>query len=339
MTVTLSGRPVRRQEDLSATTQLILSLIPSGAAWLEWAISPGARRFDYVDESGLIADLQSGLHGVGQIVLPGLGLAVSPLKLIQISAADLKVLIAAEQTGSEPDLAKARKVLTKAGLLTLADYWTGRALLSELGVGDASVFQFMDSQGQAAILGLVETVRRAGRTIAREAALFALGKACSAVEFADHVEIYVGLVVRAGQTASTSEARIALVEDALATLRPWLFERLEGPLIVGPKDQVTVALALRNWILSGRTLGFGRLSLGAREIVAFQAQANAATIVEAGRALTKAVAVLLDTVQLRGGVVEQDGAMRFRLQDDRYVAEVRLDADGALTLDRIRAKA
>ncbi len=337
MTLTVAGRLYRRLEDLSPLTQQVLALIPSATAWAEWAIGASPTRFDFADESVLVAAVQSGLHGSDLVLLPTLGLAVSPLKLLSLGAADLKVVTGAEQNPQAAAVAKARKVLAKHGLLTPAEHWAGRALLSELGVSDAPVFQFMDSQDRAAVLGLLDTVRRAGTAIAREAALFALGKACSPAEFADYVEVYVTLALRAGQAAAP-DARAAAVGAALEILQPWLFERLKGVRADGASDPSTVGEALRGWIRSGKTLGFTRLSVGVREVVAFLTQTNAATVVAAGQALVEATTALL-AVARPTGVVAQDGSQRFRVQDEKYAAEVRLNPDGALTLDRLRPKA
>ncbi|PVM93817.1 hypothetical protein [Caulobacter endophyticus] len=335
MVVSVSSRILRQPADLSKRSQSVLSLVPRGLEWLSWAIGDASARFAFADETELLAQAAFGLHGARLVLLPGLQLLVSPVKLTTLRTDDLEAVIAAERSPEGPALVEAQRVLARYGLLTQADLARGAELLAKLGVAEAPVFQLMDYPARAAVRGLVDLLSDVDAGLAREAAAFAVEASGAAIEFPDYVETYLALALQ-GETASARTGRAKAVVQALATR---LFGHLEAPKLSDLAAPSVVNEAIRDWRARGKFLGFSRLSSGVREVVAWNGAFDVAAADEAVRGCVDAVSALLDKVHFQHGVMLQDGAVSFPLENREWTIEVRHNLDGLITLDRVRRAA
>ncbi|MBN3727876.1 hypothetical protein G3N92_27285, partial [Burkholderia sp. Ac-20379] len=106
MPLTIAGRLIRTESQLSEAARLTLALIDGGAGWLAWAVAAPAARYDFPDETQFVAAVQQGLHAAPLALLPALGLLVNPIKLLSLGVDDLRVLTAAEAADAGPDAAR-----------------------------------------------------------------------------------------------------------------------------------------------------------------------------------------------------------------------------------------
>jgi hypothetical protein len=344
MSVTVASNRLQRLDDLSPVGQLVLGFIDEGRSWLRWALHHPTARYHFEDEPALLAAVQAGIHGTNLLAIPAVGLVVSPVKLATMSEADLNTLTDAQATCevNAATRARLRRIFTKYGLLAARDFLAVPAFLDGLGVGPAAIFQTMDLNAQIAILGLVNmTSEDEGLPppFRAEAAAFAVDHAQSAQEFADYYNVYLDFIGRVGTLAQTAPHRTALVNGAVRTLRPLLFQALDCPRLERRAREGDVAAAIAEWLMLGRRLGFARLSQGVRQIVAqpeFTGQSGeaAAEIVDAQ--LDGALTVL-GSGDLRMIHVGQDGAT-FAFASRSYWGEVwvELGADRILTLRSFR---
>lgn len=338
MTLTIAQTVIRSRGDLSERSRAVLDLISSGVEWFDWAVG-STSRFAFPDEGELLTALQTGLHGSPLTLLPALGLAVSPLKLQTLSPSDLKTLVAAEESGAETALARARNVLPRHSLLDSDEHAKVSAFLSSLGVAQSPVFQLVGIQARAALHGLIALAAEAGDDLAKEAAAFAIAASNSPAEFADLFEFYLILAAGSDRPTASPEGRAASAQAVLGALWPRLFEHLEAPSVGRLVSPAEVEQAIAAWLLDGKTLGFTRLSLAAREVVAFGGNVEAADVGQAVRTCVEAASNLLRSVRITGGVMEQDSVCRYSVSDAALKVEVRLGVDGVITLDRVRRKA
>jgi len=333
MVLSVGGRLFREPGSLSERSQLVLSLIPSGPEWLVWAISDRSAHFAFPDEEALLTELPN-LHGSALVLLPALGLLARPAQLITLEIDALNDLLAAENTRTEEALAKARTVLAGLGLLTQNDLVAGWAMLTRLGVAGAPVFQVMDYPAHEAVMALVEVVNRVDVGLAREAAAFALTVSSSPAEFADHVEIYVTLADK-GEAPAARAARITAV---LRALKARLFGYLGALQVTESNAAPVVGLAVSQLMMRGGFLGFTRLSLAAREVVAVGKPMEPGAVDAAVRACVEPVPSLLasNLWPMKPGLLRQDGAVEFPIEDQGRRLLILLDAGGTVSLDRAR---
>lgn len=336
MVLSLRGRTVQTPEAFSERCRLVLSLIPSAPEWLAWAIRDSNAHFAFADEEGLLGAVPD-LHDSALILLPALGLQVCSAKLVTLEIDALKALVAAEQTGGEEALAKARAVLVEHGLLTQADLAAGPAFLATLGVGDAPVFQIMDYPAHVAVLALADVLSGVDAELAREAAAFALTVSSTPAEFADHVEIYVALAGE-GEAPAARAARIAGVVRAL---KGKVFGYLSTLLINEAHIAGIVRQAISQLLTRGLFLGFTRLSLAVREVVAVGKPMALEDVDAAVRACIEPISGLLagGLLRLREGKLRQDGAIEFPIEIGGRRLVILLTTGGTVSLDRARLAA
>jgi hypothetical protein len=344
MSVSIASNRLHRLDDLSPVGQLVLGFIREGQSWLRWALHHPTARYHFEDERALLAAVQAGIHATSLLAIPAVGLVVSPVKLATMSEADLGTLTDA-QSSYETDAAtraRSRRIFTKYGLVAARDLLAVPAFLDHLGVGPAAIFQAMDLNAQIAILGLVNMPSEdegLPPPFRAEAAAFAVDHAQSAQEFADYYHVYLDFIGRVGTLAQTAPHRATLVNSAVRTLRPLLFQALDSPRLERRAHEGDVAAAIAEWLMLGRRLGFARLSQGVRQIVAqpeFTGQSGeaAVAIVEAQLAGAQAV---LGSGDLRLVHVGQDGAT-FAFASRSLWGEVwvELGAERILTLRSFR---
>jgi hypothetical protein len=344
MTVTLADKWIQDLGDVSELARLAIAFVDGGIEWLQWAIVEPGVRYAFPDESAMAAGIQQGLQVSRFALTPRIGLMVSPVKLMSMGLADLKVLALAEtgDSGSKVGV-HARRVMDAHGLLTQTDFDSGAALLQELKVDTAPVFQFMGFEDRLAIYDLARTSVQGGDQnlpLEQEAAAFAAAQARTPREFADYFRIYIGLAQKLPR-ADTPAKRASHAEAALHALLPRLFPALDCPQVRGLVAPDEVAEAVSAWLAMGRTVGFPRLSAGACQIVlhtrykgevGHYAQEFVSSYVAAAQAL-------LSAQPPRRGRMAQDGATcAFPVDGAEHEAVLQLDPAGVISLASFQRK-
>lgn len=336
MSVSVASRPINGLTGISELARVVLGFVGEGLPWLAWAIRETGSRYHFEDDGALVAGIQSGLHASNFLLLPALTVLVSPLKLMTISLADLRTLQAAE-SGNAPATVTTRagEILTAQGLLTQKQLAGGVELLGPWKLAANPLFQCLDFSGQLALFGLLNDPGEPDLTdYQQEAATFAAAAASDPVEFCDYFRAYLQFIARAATLKETPTQRQALVETALETLSPLLYGALDCPRVEGLVAPWEVAVAVEEWLMMGRRLGFSRLSLAVQQVIANtqfnqQTGADAALIVQT---YLDAANRLLKTAELGRGSLGQDGAScTFRLSAGGAQGIVALGPDGIIT--------
>ena len=265
MSLSLAGQTIQSPEQISDLARLGIGFVVGGPQWLERAIDAAPPAYSFDSENALADAIQQGLHGDRFALLPGLGLMVSPVKLISIGEQDLQALWAAET--QQQGVGAVPGILQKHALLTQVDLDRAEAVLSAAGVEAEAVFQLKTFHDRAAIHRLSEVAGMSAAP-AIEAGGFAVNAARTITEFCDYYRIYLKLAGEgppAGQQPAAN--RLGQAKTTVDALTPLMFGALDCP-VVGSSftpDQATTVLA--SWIAQGRTLGFARVSAGIRQIV------------------------------------------------------------------------
>lgn len=335
MTVTLGTRVMQTMGALSDLGRLALAFVDGGQEWLNWAIAAPTPQYAFPDESTLLTQFQQGLHSSRFAYLPVLGLMVSPVKLLTLGAADLRTLALAESGDDSPTTAaQLKRILANHQLLTGADLAQGAAFLTQTGVAQSSLFQFMTFEDQVALYQLAVQPLSAQPIPLAEAAGFAVEQARTVQEFVDYFRFYIGYCGRLPSDTS-AEQRPQLAGAALLVLLPLLFGLLDSPQVPGLVPPNEVANAVTGWLRSGRMIGFSRLSEGAQLIAQntiFQAQTG-----DAARALVQTYVAgaqsLISSQPVQQGILGQDGAScLFPLRSGDQQATLFLGPTGVITL-------
>ncbi|MBB5864013.1 hypothetical protein [Xanthomonas sp. 3058] len=265
MTVTVAGRLISMPSMLSALCRHALNFIDGGMQWLDWAMRSPGSRYDFSDESTLLDEVQQGLHASPFVLLPQLGLKVSPIKLMTLSLSDLNVLAQAETGENNAVLsAQLQRIFHDNALFTASDLGAGRSMLGELGIDTAAVFQALNFEDSLALRALAAEATPTTTTpaVQKEAAVFAVEQARTPLEFCDYYRFY--LYYTAAQTTQDERAHAAV--SGLQTLLPLLFPTLDCPQVERLPSPDEVERSVAEWLARGRQIGFARLSLAAQQI-------------------------------------------------------------------------
>lgn len=338
MTISVAGRLIDRPGDISQLGRLVLGFVDGGTQWLDWAAANPSARYQFADENALVAGIQSGLHGAPLLLLAKTALIVGPAKLMTLAPAELRTLAEAE-AGKESAKAKARvaQILAEHGLVSQAGLAAGAAFLGGLGVADAPVFQGATFDDKLAMLDLANDPAAGGSGasgLAREAAAFAIERAATPQEFIDYYRAYLQCVAAAGTEPGAPDANLARVQSAVETLAPLTFNALDCPRVDGGGSAPAVRAAIEEWLMMGRRLGFGRLSLAVQQVIANSGFCGpGGGDAGAVEAYLGAAQALLRAGPLDEGQLGQDGTSRgFRVSGDGGEASIGLGADGTITL-------
>lgn len=336
MTLIVASKPVFQPAGLSQPALLVLSCIDGGNEWLAHAIQ-APRLYAFEDEMALVVAAQQGLHGMPLVLLPRLGLMAGAARLIALSAADLRLLVAVE-AGSEDaaTTAAAQKLLAGEALYTAADLAAVDALLKSLGVAGASLFQALSLGERLALLDLkAELAADDAPPIAAQkaAARFAADWAYGPAEFVDYLGAFLALTTGAAPLGA-DDARAAL-----ATLAPMLFDALDCPAVSGFVAPEAVAGAVAGWIRTGRRIGFPRLSRGVWQLTVhggYRGEAGAAGQALVDAHLDQAQALVTRASLDRARIAQDGGSAHFTAREPDQPGEIglQLDAAGAITLER-----
>lgn len=338
MSVSLAGRPVRQPGALSDLGRLALAFVDGGLEWLDWAGAHPAARYDFPDETTLLAQVQMGLHGSPFALLPTLGLMVSPVKLMTLGLPNLRVLAKAEDGDGGTQVAgQVQNICAAHRLLNQAALAAPQAWLAELGVDDAPVFQGTDFLDRVALVDLMNDplLAASDAAIAKEAAAFAVKQARTPPEFADYLSFYQALASEPDALSLTADQRDARAAQAMVTLLPLFFGALDCPQLNGLPSPGEVGQAVGAWLASGKQVGFSRLSEGLRQVVRhthydLETGQKARHLVD--QYLNQAQS-LLATVKPHKGQMGQDGhTCVFHLNHDGLQAQLLLSGNGVISL-------
>ncbi|NJD91400.1 MAG: hypothetical protein FIA91_07805 [Geobacter sp.] len=340
MSLFIAGRIVTQSTSLSELCRLTLSFIDGGNQWFAWATQNQTVRYNFSDESELLASVQQGLHGSRLALLPQLELMVSPVKLMTLGLSDLRLLAQAESgDDSAPCRAAVCRVLEVHQLATRSDLAAGTSFLAELGVATAPLFQMLDMDDSLAICELLRLPSLQGEqvlSLLQEAAAFAVSQASTPQEFCDYYRIYLDLAAADSPAARTKRALSVII-----TLQPLLFGALDCPQVNCLATGQVVMDAIRSWFAQGRLVGFATLASAVRQVVSHtsysdQRDAEAQAIVNQ---YLSAANAFLGSRQLQSARLSQDGAgVIFRCEDGTQYAELQLDDSGVISLREYGAK-
>ncbi|MEK6347836.1 MAG: hypothetical protein V4764_10170 [Burkholderia sp.] len=345
MSLIIAGQLIHTEARLSEAARLTLALIDGAAAWFAWAAAAPAARYQFADETQLVAAVQQGLHAAPLALLPALGLLVNPIKLLSLGTDDLRVLTEAEAPDASADArARARTRLDAHQLLAQDALAAGTAFLAQLGVDGAPVFQAVDLDGRLAlaVLAGMDEVARHPEFVQHEAAAFAVSNARTVLEFTDLFRFYLDSAERLGNPSAQATQRRKAAQTALDHLYPALFGALDCPQVVGLPSPGEVAQVVREWLASGRALGFVRLSRAALQVArhgGYRDERGAQAQQLVARYLTDATALLSES-EIASGVLGQDGgtcSYPIDGRDGRH-AVVQLSHGGLISLATYQVK-
>jgi len=336
MTVRMAGR-VLQSAMLTESARHVLAFINGGPQWLEWAIGTLHASYDFRDEVDLLMAVQSAIHGSPLILLPRLGLLVSPLKLMSLPAPDLRTLAHAEAGGDgAPRDAALNATLHANGLCTQHLLANAAAMLSSLGVGTAPVFQAMGLKAQLAVVALQQDFA-SSPSPSKEAAIFAAARAQSASEFVDYFRACISYWTASPATSVDAGSRAEAMAAAIDTLLPLTFAALDCPQVNGFVEAAELNTAIRNWLAAGRSVGFARSSLAIQQIIenggyAGQTGARAKELVRDYIGSTQQ-ALSVHNITMRK--VEQDGeTWLFQANSAAGQTDIELHHTGVISLRR-----
>lgn len=338
MTVKIANKPLNGPFGLSETGRRVLGLIDGGLQWLDYALGEQDTHYHFRDESAMVAAVQTGLHATRYILIDAIGLLVAPVKLMTMTPADLQLLQRAAVGEVKPRNPDLLKLLAWHGLATQDDLTAVDALLGNLEVTPAPMFQAMDLDDRLALLRLARSpciVEPGTPDLRLEAAAFAVTQAYSPQEFVDYFHTFIDHLAAVGEPGDTPPRRRERVQRAVYALAPLMFQALDCPEVAGLVSPLEVEGAIIDWLMSGRQLGFLRVSQGVQQIVANTGFAN-----EEGLAAQLIVRDYLDRAQqlvrLQGigrGAMGQDGATcLFPIVAPTQEAVIRLGPTGVITL-------
>ena len=339
MTVSVASR-LYRPAGLSEVGRLVLGFVDGGAQWLDWAMTDQQARYHFKDESALVAGVQAGLHGTPYLILHRLQLMVSPVKLMTMSAADLRTLARGEAgTDAGPSAGDIARIFQAHGLATQADLTRVGMLTESLHVADAAALQGQGLDAQLALLALQREVGVPTGGLAVEAASFAASRAQNPFEFADYFRAFQS-TWSVWPPTGTAEDRAASMNGAIDTLMPLTFAAIDCPSVEGLVAPWEVNAAISEWLMMGRQMGFARSSLAVQQIItnggySGQTGREAAALV---RSYLARAQVLLNTAEVGQGMLGQDGATcLFHVESGRDQADIELGPTGIITLRRFGA--
>ncbi|MBC7905274.1 MAG: hypothetical protein H7Y60_00815 [Rhodospirillaceae bacterium] len=342
MTVSVAKKLIPGRSGLSDIAALALAFIDGGVEWLAWAVADPAAMYAFPDETTLINQAQLGLHASPVALLPGLGLLVSPVKLMTFSLGDLRTVAKAEGGAQDPATqAQTRTILSAHKLLTQADFAAVPAFLSSLGVANAPLFQCLGMNEMIALSELINLPQpQDGEpNIQSDAASFALNQARIPEEFADYYRAYMALTTKLQTAQKPADQRLAQANAAVETLLPLMFAALDCPQVEGLVPPFEVANAVKDWLRKGRRVGFSRLSEGVCRIIdstTFTTETGAAAQQMINLYLANAQAFLTANYPQTGRISQDGRSCLLPTQSGDLSAELLLGSGGDITLRHFR---
>lgn len=263
----VGGRDHWGLQDLHPQAATILKLINGGDEWLDWIRADRNAVYEFTDEQQLLAGIQMGLHGTPEILLAKLGVMVHPFKLVELSEAELKVILAVENGSEDNSVAEtnAGKVLHAHQIWSQSDLMIGQDFLSQVGIETAQVplFQATTLASSIALFNLVDgasSKAELNSMLQKEAAAFAVRYAQDQLEFVDYYQFYMSTVKDPDPKPRFAERRARLAESILEEISPLLYSLLWCPSLPEFPALSDVPSIVQSSVAGGHPLGFSRLS-------------------------------------------------------------------------------
>lgn len=348
MTLLIDQTLVKEVDAISELARQATAFIDGGTDWLRWAVHGNKIRGAFSDESHMVGGIQAGLHGTPFTYLNGLGLLVSPIKLMTFSLEDLRLTAQTELDPSNPRRhERVNRIFDAHGLLTVARLDQAKAWLNGFNLSDSGLFAVMTFTEQAALADLQTWVQdlQLSAELCEEAARFAASESRAPLEFMDFFRVYIGATERLGAHAHEASQRWAAALSAVRDLSHLAFNALDCPQIEPLSKPDDVALAVEYWAAAGRPIGFSRISACVREIVlhtrfvggeGWNGDRPAWAYDRLNAYLERALA-LMRRAKITHPRMAQDGATcHYTLAAGDYVANLQLDPTGIITLSRLQ---
>ncbi|MFV5215546.1 hypothetical protein ACLIIZ_17625 [Azonexus caeni] len=343
MTVIVAGKLIQKSEQLSELARQTLTCIDGGSQCLAWAIPNPMVCYEVADETTLLAEVQQRLHASPMVLLPGLGLWVSPVKLMSLGSANLRTLVRAEAGDTSIAVVQQTdRIMAEHHLLNAQQLHSASGFLQDLGVADAPVFQALDFNDRVALHTLAAAAMGQDgdnpAQLRQEAAVFGVQQARTVPEFCDYYQVYLAHTRKMNALGGTAAARSQLCSQAVQTLLPLAFGAMECPQLPDHlPSPVEVEQCLRNWLARGHILGFSRLSQAVLQMVTQTTFRD-----ESGMDARRMFDLYLRTAQafLAGNRLQlsrlgQDGAsLTFTLQNETQQAVLHVSAERLLSLHK-----
>lgn len=343
MTVIVAGKLIQKSEQLSELARQTLTCIDGGPQCLAWAIPNPMVCYEVDDETTLLADIQQRLHASPMALLPGLGLWVSPVKLMSLGSANLRTLARAEAGDTSIAVVQQTdRIMAEHHLLNAQQLRSASGFLQDQGVADAPVFQALDFNDRVALHTLAAAAMGQDgdnpAQLRQEAAAFGVQQARTVPEFCDYYQVYLAHTRKMNALGGTAAARSQLCSQAVQTLLPLAFGAMECPQLPDRlPSPAEVEQCLRNWLARGHTLGFSRLSQAVLQMVT-QTIFRDETGMDARRMFDlyfHTAQAFLAGNRLQLSRLGQDGAsLTFTLQNETQQAVLHVSAERLLSLHK-----
>ena len=267
-------RPPDPPQPLGEKIQLVLSLIPGGQEWLDWAIVEPRETFRFPNNAALVEGIQIGLHGSPLMLISSLGLLVSPKKLLALPE---DVLAAVQKwqedgEGSESQKKAFIRVLNGYEIYPQEDLQVVLKFLDEYQLLSKPVFQTISLMDQILMMQFIDADRGLQMDLLAEAAKFGVSKANNPREFIDYTELLLTVAADLGLSGSKKPTKAQkaklwrTAEGVLAEMIPHLPGFLRGLSFVEAPSPGELEMELVQWIGSGQILGFQTLSSAANQV-------------------------------------------------------------------------
>lgn len=333
--ITVGGQSPATETTFSVRFNRLLGLIPSGPAWLSWALrAPGPARA-FADEFSLLSWIQLGLHGSAEVCFQSAGLRLAPSLLLDLGSADFGNVVGSLETGQLSPAALA--VFARLGVRTEADFAQLDNALASLGVSAALPLAAPTLTEQVALHARFVAAPPPAGSPVLPAAQFAAANASTATDFAAAFSFFLSV-------SSAPDAPADLPAQVWTQLSPLAFPYLQSPSLDPFTPDPGVGSFLSSYLRRVSFVGFPSLAVA---LAALAADANlafapfdASAASDRIRSYVLGLARLTET--LPGGDTPapqitrlQDGLTRWiDYAGDQGSARLQLDPTGLLTLRR-----
>lgn len=342
--LTMGSKRVNSSADLSPKGQTLLTLIPHGSEWLK-GIAGSDSRYDFSNELDLLTGIHVGLHGSDTLLLRRLGVLAHLERLHDLEQDELEGILSVERSPAENvvNLRKTKKALARHGLWSESELSIADEFLRTTGVAAEPVFRSLSLSDRVSLFELVNeanTAQALNPMLQREAATFAVSRAQNAAEFIDYYQFYMAQIHEANPQPQLAGKRMRFAEALAETLSELMFDHLWSPNFPGPPEADELPIALRQWSVQGKRVGFPRLSAALAHVAQFGELHGAS-----GPAARQLIDAYMERanghwIQRTPSAVQlsQDGHHRDYIYDLPNVqAVLRLASDGSLTIGAVRS--
>jgi hypothetical protein len=348
--ISVAGDTRSKAAEFSQNFQQVLSLIPQGPDWLQWALRLNGPIYPAESEVDLIAQIQFGLHGSSVALFQSAGLRIAPSVILSLPDPDMGNLTASLQLGQLTPAAQA--VLAKNNFHAEADFGQLARTLGTLGVAGQLTATTASLAEQIGLFDTFVTARdpSVSDADASAAARFAASVAQSTPEFGAAYAFYLNAIAPApGSTAGVDPGDVPALWTAFS---PLVLDYLKCPFVAPGSTDWVVLDALASFLRQSPFVGFPTIGVA----IAACATNGAIPLTQPlpadaggrmGECLLRVGGMLQPEAAARATSAEnpqiqlcQDGVTRwYRFTGPDGDARLMLDAQGCLTLSQFNLTA